>query len=357
MTLQTDILLRLVRAALWQDSRQLDDFPHLSEREWTLVYRESKRQTVSGIALDGIRMLPDDLLPPHALLLRWVTCADGIERACQRMESDVASLLSAMHDAGFRPIVQKGLAAGRFYPRPRLRVCGDIDLCFDEADRAKADAFIAAQAIPMKSSADGSVVYRRGDSEVEHHSDLIELYNPRARRHLKQFTSLPPAVATVASGLDIPVPAPIAELLMVSVHILKHCFGAGIGLRHFCDYAMAREALLPRIGEEQWRTACRRLGLTRWICILDAFTDTYLGSKSEPRPSDSRLVKRIMRLVEEGGNFGLHRHAAPSRHSQRTLNRKFATMLSFVRHAGLSARLAPAEAISVFFSLAKGNLV
>lgn len=28
---------------------------------------------------------------------------------------------------------------------------------------------------------------------------------------------------------------------MINVHIMKHCLGVGIGLRHFCDYAMPTE--------------------------------------------------------------------------------------------------------------------
>lgn len=359
MTQETDLLLRLVRASLWQDPRQLDGFPRLSEHEWTLVYRESKRQTVSGVALDGVGMLPDPLFPPRQLLLRWVARGDAIERACRRMERDSASLLALFRREGLSPVVQKGLAAGRFYPRPRLRVCGDIDLCFDPLSRRKADALIASLGTPLKVSADGSAVYRWDDSEVEHHSDLVELQSPLARRRMKDPGQLPAHTVSVASGLEIPVPTPATELLMIGVHILKHCFGAGVGLRHFCDYAMARRALMPLIGEGEWTETCRRLGVARWIRVLDTFTDLYLSPTPpalNPNTSSLNLAKRILALMEEGGNFGLHPRGSASRHGQNGPRRKLGTASSFLRHASLSARIAPAEALAVFLSLVRGNL-
>lgn len=361
------LLLQLVRAGMWEDPRQLDGFPPLSEHEWTLLYRESKRQTVSGLALVGVGMLPDPLFPPRALLLRWVARGDRIERTCHRMERDAATLLRTMHEAGLRPLLQKGLAVGRFYPRPRLRVSGDIDLWFDAASRRQADSLIMSLGVPVKLSADGSAVYHWGATEVEHHSDLVELQSPRARRRLEAYTSQPSRTVEVAPGLEVEVAAPIAELLMISVHILKHCFGMGVGLRHFCDYAVARAALMPEIGEERWREACRELGLTRWIGVLEGFTEQYLGDNRKGnfdqvaaglKGTSSKLPSRLLRLMEEGGNFGLHRTTGSDRRMEgRRIRRKFGTMSGFLRHASLSVRLAPREAVATFLSLAKGNLL
>lgn len=364
MTSETSLLLRLVRAALWQDPTHLDGFPHLSEHEWTQIYRESKRQTVSGIALDGVGMLPDHLFPPRNLLLRWVARGDSIERTCRKMERDLRELLEEFHASGLHPLLQKGLAVGRFYPRPYLRVSGDIDLWFDADSRKKADSLIALRGVKMCLSPDGATVYRWGETEVEHHSDLIELMAPRARRRVRPLAKLPSRCVTVAAGLNVDVPAALPELLLISVHIMKHCFGAGIGLRHLCDYAVAREKLMPQIGEEQWRDACRRLGILCWSRVLDTFTDLYLSPKNiktklktDYNSYDIKLAGSILSLIEEGGNFGLHNEALADRRLENNLvKRKFGTMRSFLRHAALSARLAPSEAMSVFLSLVKGNI-
>lgn len=336
------MLLRLVRAGLYEDAAHLNDFPELTEKEWLKLYEESKRQTVSGIALHGLTMLPDSKMPPQSVLFRWVARGDRIERSWQGMKRVIGTLVELFEAEGIRPVLQKGHAVGRFYPTPQLRTSGDVDLCFDDADRRCADALIAAKGASIRVASDCSGVYQWETYDIEHHSRLIELSNPFRNKALREILSEAPVRIRIADDCEAYAPAPLVELLMVSVHILKHILGHGIGLRHFCDYAMARRELLPQIGEERYYEACRRLGIMRWTRVLDEFTDYYLcqhpeGAKRQP----SRLTLKIFSMVKEGGNFGLHHGSRRKKGGK--LGRKFSTLEAFLRNAPLALRLAPAE--------------
>ncbi len=335
-------LLSVVRAGIYEDAGHLSDLPVLTEGEWEALYEESKRQTVSGIALHALTMLPDSKMPPEGVLLRWVARGDRIERSWHGMKRAILTLLPLFEEKGIRPVLQKGHAVGRFYPVPQLRTSGDVDLCFEAGDRRRADSLIAAKGTRIQGASDSSGVYQWHNYEIEHHSRLIELGNPFRGKELRKIIAEPPVRIKIGADCEAYAPAPLAELLMVNVHILKHILGHGIGLRHFCDYALARRALLPVIGEERYAEACRALGIARWTRVLDEFTDYYLcqrpgGDMRRPR----RLTRKIFSMVMEGGNFGLH-HSGRRKKSGK-LKRKVSTLGAFMRNAPLALRLAPAE--------------
>lgn len=354
-------MLLLLRAGLYNDPSLLEGFPSLRPQDWERLYSQAKRQTVSGVVLQALGMLPDSLLPPYGLLLRWVARAHGIETSHARMGEALSSLLAAMGEAGLSPVLQKGHAVARFYPVPPLRVSGDIDLYFPECDRHRADAVAASMGAQVRQTSDGGSCYRLGGVDVEHHSSLIQLSSPFRRRALRRLLQQEGTVAaTLGGSLSAPVPTPLAELLMVSVHIMRHCLGAGIGLRHFCDYAVAYAALMPSIGTERYTAACRSLGVLRWTDVLHAFINTFLAPPSGPLPVLGRgasdgAVRRLAAMVLEGGNFGLFR-AASSRGARNGWARKASTFLSFLRHGGLSVRVAPSEALWTVMRLTRGQL-
>lgn len=348
----TDFLL-LLRAGLYEAPELLDGFQPLSAGEWETIYEQSKRQTVSGIIYRALSFLPDECLPPYPLLLRWTARVHRIEQSHAAMEKALAKLQHLFASKGITPILQKGLDVARFYAQPQLRVCGDIDLYFPKEIRAKADEVILNSGIRLMNAPDGSSVYDFGGIEVEHHSSLIELHSPLAKRRLRHLLTAPADAITLTDGTTVAVPAPLTDLVMINVHIMKHCLGMGIGIRHFCDYALACRRLLPLIGEQTYLDTCRRLGISRWTNILHSFIETYLAKPAQKQTQG--LPAKVFALVMEGGNFGLYRRDKKSA-AAHALRRKGATLRAFITNANLAMRIAPAETISTMLSLAKGNL-
>lgn len=370
----TDFLL-LLRAGLYEAPELLDGFQPLSTGEWETIYEQSKRQTVSGIIYRALSFLPDECLPPYPLLLRWTARVHRIEQSHAAMEKALAKLQHLFAAKGITPILQKGLDVARFYAQPQLRVCGDIDLYFPKEIRAKADEVILNSGIRLMNAPDGSSVYDFGGIEVEHHSSLIELHSPLAKRRLRHLLTAPADAITLSDGTTVAVPAPLTDLVMINVHIMKHCLGMGIGMRHFCDYALACRRLLPLIGEQTYLDTCRRLGISRWTNILHSFTETYLAKPAQKQNQGSpafsvapidpvapvapeKLKKtsaKVFALVMEGGNFGLYRRDKKSA-AAHALRRKGATLRAFITNANLAMRIAPAETISTMLSLGMGQL-
>lgn len=184
----TDAFLVLLKAGLWEkDLESLSCFPLTSE-EWHEVYQQALCQTVSGIVYRGIIRLPDHLIPPEDILLRWVVRVDAIEQRNRHMNEVVNELCSLFKNEEIRTVLQKGQGIASLYEYPLMRECGDIDLYFpSRKERNKADLFVRQQGIQTGKGADGSIHYDWKGVIVEHHSRLLDLYSPFRQDYLNQL--------------------------------------------------------------------------------------------------------------------------------------------------------------------------
>lgn len=349
-------LLALLRGGLWeQDVKPHSCFP-LSRDSWEEVFLLSKQQTVTGVAFRGLHHLPDGMLPPESLLLRWMAAADGIERKNKEMNLALDSLLTLFARHGLHPILQKGQGLASLYAYPLLRECGDIDLYFvDEKEFESASDSIQAQGIRLVRKADGSLLYSWQGIPVEHHIRLIDLYHPphntKKTDLIWEFRRM--ALST-ASDLEVTVPAPSLNLLLQYAHILKHALGRGIGLRQLCDLALSCDRWHTDIMPDVLKGVCRQAGLTKWVSLLHAFLTECLGLASDrlPYPKTAANTQPLLEIIWRGGNFG---HQA-YRLTRPTLLHKIQTAEAFRRNISFAFRYAPKEALAIFVNLLKGQI-
>lgn len=353
-------LFTLLRSGLWE--REVDSlsvFP-LSAVEWEQVFRQSRQQTVTGIVYQGLQYLPDSMLPPEALLIRWTAEADAIERRNKDMDKALCGLYSLLRSHGLNPVLQKGQGVAQFYEKPLLRECGDIDLYFNNP-RAMyaATVCIRWQKINVKKMPDKSAFYRWKGMEVEHHSRLFDLHNPflQSRAYRLELEKGYDSVSFLPDpGIKVTVPSPFLNLLLLDLHILKHALGWGIGLRQLCDMARACHRLHGKVDREEMKAACRSLGLEKWNPLLHAFLTEHLGLQPSclPYPETAPDARSLFDIVMKGGNFG-YKLAERNQHGQSILRRKLRTARSFRNNLRFVTNYAPKEAFWLFAGLLKGQ--
>lgn len=330
-------------------------FRGLSGRDWEAIYSMARRQTVCGICYDAYCRLPDSLLPGGTLLPRWVARVNAIETSNRRMAETVTELIGLFAGLGLHPVIQKGLSVARFYPNPELRECGDIDLWFPSAEMERAIAFARKADGALKSHPDGSLSFIYRGFVVELHRRLINISTPHARRIIESMTADRSAGPAVPAG-GMPSPSPLLEILLVDVHIMRHAFGTGVGLRQICDYMRAAYALNGQYDAAEFGNACVALGISRWTALLNDFLVTYMHADPEMLPpsgwknANTIPVGSLMRIVMEGGNFGLHRAGKNNSGS------KMHTVTMLLKRSRMALSIAPAEAFWNFVRLAAGQL-
>lgn len=356
----TSLLLCLVRSALWQTPPDLSAIPAPDAAAWQRVFRMANEQTVAALACRGLDFLPESLLPPEDLILRWVAVADRIERRNRTVNAVLRELSAAFAAEGLFPVVLKGQASAQCYCQPLLRQSGDIDLYFPhDGDARRAETWVRRHGAHIEREADGSMFYTWRGVKVEHHPRLIDLYHPRLQRMLRraeaQWGFAERSIA--GEGFGVKVPAPALEMLMLSSHILKHAMGRGIGLRQLCDVAVACQSIPSASYGEAFHRLCRATHTVRWQRLLHACLtdDLHLSPADLPFAGAAASSAPLMRIVLSGGNFGQH-GAAPAP-GARPWRRKMRTAAAFLRNLGFSLRYAPAEVFWMLAQLCRGQRI
>ena len=369
-------LFALLQAGLWGifDEAGASAFP-LSAGEWERVFTLARQQTVTGIAFRGLDFLPEEAAPPMGIMAKWMAHADRIEQSNRVMNETVARLYGHFASAGVEAVLQKGQGVAAMYPEPLLRECGDIDLYFPGHDGVS-DPLAGIDGAVRERQPDDSWVYVVDGIIVEHHTDLLDIQSPRAKRYVKRLIEEKGFEKVVAGdGVEVLVPAPEVNLLLLSSHILKHAFGVGIGLRQFCDYAVARRYYEGRVNEEEMREIWRMTGLEKWQGLLEEFIGRFLDSDcalarndnkdlqnekcyseqsschSEHYPChserseesfDKKKTDVLLDIVLKGGNFGVYSKDRENVSHARWV-RKMQTFRSLAGNVRFAFRYAPRE--------------
>ena len=375
-------LFVLLQAGLWgrYDDAAASVFP-LSAEEWERVFTLARQQTVTGIAFRGLDFLPEEAAPPMVVAAKWMAHADRIEQSNRIMNGTVAKLYGHFASAGVEAVLQKGQGVAAMYPEPLLRECGDIDLHFPGHDGVS-DPLAGIPGAVRKRQPDNSWSYLVEGIVVEHHADLVDIQCPRAKRYVKRLIEEKGFEKVVTGdGVEVMVPAPEVNLLLLSSHILKHAFGVGIGLRQFCDYAVARRYYEGRVNEEEMREIWRMTGLEKWEELLEGFIGRFLDSdcvlarndnedfqndkcrseqptRSEHYPChseqspchserseesfDKKKTDVLLDIVLKGGNFGVYSEDREN-DSHARWARKVQTFRSLAGNVRFAFRYAPKE--------------
>lgn len=301
----------LLRAGLWGEQSDYDCFP-LDEREWNLLYRHARKQTVEGLLYDGILLLPDNYFPPRTLLIKWIAEIDALERRNKRMNRVINEQNQWFKENGIEAWLLKGQGLADCYEQPLHRSCGDIDWYFPHPrDYQKVFRLLKEKGIRVEEQAGFSLAYSWGGFLVEHHRRLLDIHNPLVSRYLKKIIKKESTRPVVwrKEGMEVLLPSPVLMHLLVNTHILKHMLAFGIGLRQLCDSAR----LCYRYHEEEESTLLaevyRKIDIHRWIQLLYYLLLKELGMPGACIPFPLSISGKTEWMLEEiwqGGNFGFY---------------------------------------------------
>ena len=299
----------LVSAGLWEKEVEV------SHIDYERVYRLASQQAVVGLAAAGLERVK----VPKNVALRFMSTVLSLEQRNSAMNTFIADLFQKMSGAGIKALLVKGQGIAQCYERPLWRACGDVDLFLDEENYEKAKVFLAS----LASDVEVEDVYRRhlamtiGPWEVELHGTLRS-------RLWKRMDAIVDEVQRDTfendhhrvwhnGSVDVLLPSPDNDVILVFSHILQHFFRGGIGLRQICDWCRLLWTFRDDIDLQLLEDRLRRMGVMSEWKAFGALAVEWLGMPVEAMPfySSSALirwkVRRILSFVLETGNFGHNR--------------------------------------------------
>lgn len=278
------------------------------DEEWQELYDLAQKQSLAGVLLKGVdktlNTFPDS---KPSILFKWI-CIQQYTLAQNKLHNEKAKeLCEWFARGGFRSCVLKGQGTALYYEQPECRQCGDIDI-WVEGDRDVILEFIRQHEYIIESvDIKHSDVHFYDDVPVEVHFLPSWMYCPSTNIKLQKYIS-DSSDRQFSNKDDICgfTHTTIAfDLVYSMVHIFRHIFSEGIGLRQLMDYYY----ILLSSNEEQRATAYDVLcdlrlrsfaGGIMWIL------QNIFGIKKEYLlcPVNERHGEFLLSEILTAGNFG-----------------------------------------------------
>lgn len=298
----------------------------LSTAEWNALYGLAVKQAVAGVCFYGIQRLPKEQQPPKGLLLQWFALAEQIKQRNRLVNARACELQKLLEDDGLRACVLKGQGVARLYDfnddvnvnvnlNDKLglyRQSGDIDVWVD----GERDDTIRHMKAHYKC---GRTVIHHIDVEVfddvlvEVHFVPSYAYSLPRYRAYRRFFNEYKNECFVTSGLGFCVPSLGFNVVYMLLHIFRHVFHEGIGLRQLMDYyfVLRNVNVNLNLNDNHKRNTnahkvLKEMGLLRFAAAVMYVEREVFGLQKEYMlcEPDEKAGQYLLDEVLRAGNFG-----------------------------------------------------
>ena len=302
------IIFKLLQAALFQKEIDLPE-----NVEWDQVFQEMKMQTVAGI--------PYEWLSKKGILdenveKQWSQTVIVQMTFWVRLMQEQEALVQLMKKNNINIVILKGTAAAIYYPRPDLRVMGDVDFLVDSKDFQKAYGVLLENGYQLayeKEHATHHVTFIKNKVAFEIHKGLAIIVKNTAGKHGEYIQNLiEKGLSSVETKYierwEFPMFPRLQNGLVLLLHIVQH-LKTGLGLRQIVDWMMfVDKELDDKVWKLEFEPVIREIGLKKMAITLTRMCQLYLGLRTEDitwcLSANPSLCDELLEYFMEKGNFG-----------------------------------------------------
>lgn len=274
------IVLELIKASLWGYPA-----PSFVNQD---VYEEMKKHTLETLPapiLNALNMPPE--LRKEWKLVIYERIAHNVN--CRRAQQML--LISSPY------AILKGTEAAKYYPEPKYRILGDIDVITSHEDYKKSLQQLIDGGYELNWEEEREVALQKDGITVELHRSF-SILNDRERA--MQFDNI--IINSICTEHCLPDDINGLVLLEHINHHLVDC----IGLRHIIDWMLFVDKYLT---DEKWidfQKKVNNIGLEKLAITTTHMCEIYLGLPRRKwySEADKTLCDQLMVYILESGNFG-----------------------------------------------------
>lgn len=281
-----------------------------TEKEWVELFDLACMQSLVSVALEGVNKLKTaipNLSIDINLLLEWIGIQQQTIAENKNQNQRTKELCEIFKNAGFQSCVLKGQGTALYYEYPEYRQCGDIDI-WVKGDRDEILNYARKNGYHV-----GHIDIKHSDIDffedvpVEVHFLPSWMYNPSTNKKLqkffleqsdRQFENYDAEAGFTHTTVDF-------DLVFSIVHIYRHIFSEGIGLRQLMDYYY----ILMHSSAEQCKEAfevLKSLKMAKFVGGIMWILRECFGMKEEYQlcAVNERHGKYLLSEILTAGNFG-----------------------------------------------------
>lgn len=283
----------------------------LTEEEWRELFRMARKQTLLGITYAGIERMPSHQRPPRRLLLQWYGVTEQIKQKNEELNRKALVISRQFRKDGFRNLILKGAAIAPYYKVEKLeqyRTPGDVDIWLD-ANRKSILSYVRRH-VPESEVSYHHVDFGKMEGiEVEVHFMPSWMNCYFTNRRIQQYFGRHREALFGAYDHrpdEIPVPSLAFNRVYILVHIYRHLFQEGIGLRQLMDYYFVLRQGFTEEEREETMSVFRWLKMERFVGAVMWVLQTVFGMEEKYllAGADEKEGRLLLGEVLMAGNFG-----------------------------------------------------
>lgn len=257
-----EYLIHLVKAAI-HDTQPAEKPPHLLFEK---VYRYGVQHEVANIAFYSVQKLQNK--PDEALLSDWEVCCNMAVARDINQNFAREEILTEFERKGIRSLEVQGTIIKQFYPRPEYRTMSDIDFIVDISSLSVARDILEGLGYVCE-DVDGVEVdgFRSPNIHIEVHTE----YFPTSCQY---HSVMRPPFATVEETGSYDC----NEFYIYNIlHIAKHYFGKGCGVRRVLDVYYFNKRYGELIDCEYVKSVFESAGITEFAQNISLLAECWFG--------------------------------------------------------------------------------
>ena len=301
-----DFIFTLLRSALWQ--QPLNHFV-MSSWEYKEVMEDAEKQCVLGLVIDCLRS--NNVTLKKKCVIHMLKLQNTLEKKNKQIDGYLSELVNLLSGKGIRFAVVKGQSIGALYPKPLLRVPGDIDFYVPAQDfHSAVDAIEQQWGITLAEEKNGMhLEFKNNGVHFEMHRYLLSFPDKKTKQKFDALIDHYPFERVEVEGCSVPTLMPTVNVFYTFLHLYNHFIKLGVALRQLCDLAV----LLHRQREAIDRTMLNQLledyGFTRAFATIGYILTDKLGLPEEDFPldikeKDKKNGENALNLIWVHGNWG-----------------------------------------------------
>lgn len=292
-----------------------------SEKEWVQLYQLANKQSLTSFLIEGVNKVKNanvNLSLKRGLVLEWIGVGLQTEARNKLQNQRAAELCDLFKKGGFKNCILKGQGTSLYYEHSEHRQCGDIDIWVSSVSSFKfLDSKVRDEVLEFaraKGWRIGHIDIKHSDIEifedvpVEVHFQPSWMYCPSTNKRLmrffaeeaeKQFGNYDKRVGFTHTTIDF-------DLVYSMVHIYRHIFSEGIGLRQLVDYYyILRSVKSDELRVKSFETL-RLLRMEKFVAGVMWILKECFGMQDEYLlcPVNERHGKFLLSEIMTAGNFG-----------------------------------------------------
>lgn len=255
-----------------------------------------QRSNVDGISAEICKKYEDDFL-------------STITIATMRDE-DMKSLIALLNKNGIDHLLFKGYIIKDLYTVPELRTYGDIDFAIRRESRGRCNALMRKNGYRLLDDWEPVYSYQKDNEHYEIHTELLDSNlnnNYDYQAYFRDFWKHTDHADQHSYTLNLEF-----HLLYLLMHIAKHVYGSGAGIRMYLDIAFYLRAYRDQIDWEHFQQEVHTLKIDRFVNTVFTAVERWFAIKS-PIPLkvvDNTFMDEFLTFTLNGGVFGHSSKAA-----------------------------------------------